>query len=290
MEKGKEIKNFIWLTIGCLIIAAVFNLLCVPNNYVTGGISGISIIFNHLFDIPVSVVLLIGNIIVTIIGILVLGIKDTYKSIIGSIIYTLCVYLTEGITDVINLEFSSVFLNIVAIGVTFGIGCTIVYLAGYTTGGVDILGLILHKKGGLEFGKSSFLMNMIILICGTFIFGFEMLVISLIIRFIESKIIDNFLVGISDSKVMFIHTKEVKQIKKQIIEEFGSGISELKVTHGFRNTSGRVLMCVVPTEKYLLLKNKIIDIDQEAFITIVDAYEVFGGTNRYKLPFHDLRN
>lgn len=287
MKLQKEIMNFIWLIIGCLLIAVTFNLFCVPNNYVVGGVSGIAIIFNHLFNMNVSYVILIGNIILTIIGILVLGLKDTTKSILGSIIYTLCVYLTENLS--INIEFSSVFLNIIVTGVLFGIGCTIVYLVGYTTGGIDILGLIFHKKYGVSFGKSSFIMNMIILAIGTFIFGVEMLVVALIIRFLESKIIDNFLIGISDSKVLFINTKKIDKVKKHIIEEVGSGISELKITGGYKKEDKEVIMCVVPTEKYLLLKNEIIKIDKEAFITIIDAYEVYGGTNRYKLPFHDLR-
>ena len=287
MNIKKEIINFVWLVVGSLLIAVTFNMFCVPNNYVVGGVSGVAIIFNYLFDVSVSYTLLMGNLILTEIGIFVLGLKDTYKSIIGSIVYTLCVYLTENLN--ISVTFSTVFLNIVVIGVLFGIGCTIVYLAGYTTGGVDILGLIFHKKYGVTFGKSSFVMNMIILTVGLFIFGTEMLVIALVIRFLESKIIDYFLIGISDSKVLFINTKYVDKVKKHIIDEVGSGISELKMTGGYKNKDSEVIMCVVPTEKYLLLKNEIIKIDKNAFITIIDAYEVYGGTNRYKLPFHDLR-
>ena len=56
-----------------------------------------------------------------------------------------------------------------------------------------------------------------------------------------------------------------------------------------KKTKGKILMCVVPTEKYIKLKEKIKTIDKQAFITILDAYEVYGGTNRYRLPLHDLR-
>lgn len=283
----KEIKNFLWLVLGSLLIAVTFNSICVPNNYVTGGISGISIIFNYLFNINVSLTLLIGNLIVLFMGLIVLGFKDTYRSIIGSIVYTLCVYLTEGIN--LSVELSSVFLNVIVVGVLFGVGCTMVYLAGYTTGGTDILGLILNKKFGITLGKSLLIINAVILAVGTFVFGFEALVIALLIRYLESKIIDNFLIGISDSKVLFINTKEVMEVKKHIIEVIGSGISEIKITSGFKNKEGQILMCVVPTEKYMLLKNEVVKIDKDAFITVLDAYEVYGGTNRYKLPFHDLR-
>ncbi len=124
---------------------------------------------------------------------------------------------------------------------------------------------------------------------GAFIFGVEMFVIALVIRYIESYIIDTFLIGISDSKVLFINTKEVSKVKDYIIGELKSGVSEIKVNSGFLRKEGKLIMCVVPTEKYLFLKNEIIKIDKDAFITILDAYEVYGGTNKYKLPFHDLR-
>ena len=285
----KELKNVLFMILGCAIIAFTFNSLCVSNNYITGGVSAVGLIFNYLFDVKVSTVLVIGNILVILLGILTLGFKDIYRSIIGSIVYTLFMYLFEFISPSIQIEFSSIFLDIVTVGCLFGVGCTLVYLANYTTGGVDILGLILHRKMGVPFGKGSFIINSIILAFGTFVFGLEALIIALIIRFIESLLIDNFLIGISDSKVLFINTKELDKVKETIIKKYESGISEIKVTSGFTNKNDKVLMCVVPTEKYLLLKNEIIKIDKDAFITILDAYEVYGGTNRYKLPFHDLR-
>ncbi len=290
MKIKTEIKNIVSLILGSLLIAVTINLICAPKNYITGGLSSIGIIFNYLFNVKISYVLLIGNLLVVLIGILVLGLKDTYKSIIGAAVYTLCIYLTENITNYVSIDFSSVFLDIVASGVLLGIGCTLVYLAGYTTGGADVIGLIFNKKYGIAFGKSLFIVNMIILAIGTFIFGIEMLVVALLIRFIESKIIDNFLIGISDSKVLFINTKEVDKVKQHIINDAQSGVSEFKVVSGYKNENKEVLMCVVPTEKYLLLKKEIIKLDKDAFITILDAYEVYGGTNRYKLPFHDLRD
>ena len=290
MKIKTEIKNIILLILGSLLIAVTINLICAPKNYITGGLSSIGIIFNYLFKIKISYVLLIGNLFVILIGIIILGLKDTYKSIIGAGVYTLCVYLTENITSYITLDFSNVFLDIIVSGVLLGIGCTLVYLAGYTTGGADVIGLIFNKKFSIAFGKSLFIVNMIILGVGTFIFGIEMLVIALLIRLIESKIIDNFLIGISDSKVLFINTKEVEKVKNHIINDTQSGVSQFKVVSGYKNENKEMLMCVVPTEKYLLLKKEIIKIDKDVFITILDCYEVYGGTNRYKLPFHDLRD
>lgn len=283
----KTLINGMLLILGCLLIALTFNIFCVPNKIVPGGLSGVGIIFDHLFGIKTSYVLLVGNLLLVTTGIICLGLKDTIPSIIGAVVYTLIMYLTECMNITINL--SSVFLNVITVGVLFGVGCTMVYLSGCSLGGLDIIGVIFNKKFGLTLGTSLFIVNGIVLVIGTFIFGIETLLISLIIRYIESKIIDTFLTGISDSKILFINTDKIEEITKYIIEEIESGVSEIKVTSGFKKQKNTILMCVVPTEKYLLLKSQIIQIDNDAFITVMDSYEVYGGTNRYKLPLHDLR-
>ena len=283
----KTLINGMLLILGCLLIALTFNIFCVPNKIVPGGLSGVGIIFDHLFEIKTSYVLLVGNLLLVTTGIICLGLKDTIPSIIGAVVYTLIMYLTECMNITINL--SSVFLNVITVGVLFGVGCTMVYLSGCSLGGLDIIGVIFNKKFGLTLGTALFIVNGTVLIIGTFIFGIEALLISLIIRYIESKIIDTFLTGISDSKILFINTDKIEEITKYIIEEIESGVSEIKVTSGFKKQKNTILMCVVPTEKYLLLKSQIIQMDNDAFITVMDSYEVYGGTNRYKLPLHDLR-
>lgn len=283
----KTLINGMLLILGCLLIALTFNIFCVPNKIVPGGLSGVGIIFDHLFEIKTSYVLLVGNVLLVTTGIICLGLKDTIPSIIGAVVYTLIMYLTECMNITINL--SSVFLNVITVGVLFGVGCTMVYLSGCSLGGLDIIGVIFNKKFGLTLGTSLFIVNGLVLVIGTFIFGIEALLISLIIRYIESKIIDTFLTGISDSKILFINTDKIEEITKYIIEEVESGVSEIKVTSGFKKQKNTILMCVVPTEKYLLLRAQIIQIDNDAFITVMDSYEVYGGTNRYKLPLHDLR-
>lgn len=285
-ENKKNIINLFMFIIGITIVSITFNTLCVPKNIVIGGVSGIAVIFNYLFKIDVTTTLLIGNILLIVMGVLVLGFKDTIPSIIGSFIYTLGVYLTENL---ITIEIDSIFLNIVAVGVLYGIGCTLIYLAGYSTGGTDILGIIFQKRLGYPLGRALLIINILILIFGTVVFGPEMLIIGLVIRYLESRIIDNFLIGISDSKVLFINTEKEEEINNYIIHEIKSGTSEIKIKSGYKGIHKNLLMCVVPTEKYMLLKEEIKKIDKDAFITVLDAYEVYGGTNRYKLPLHDLR-
>lgn len=288
-KRKKELINIALFILGTILVSLTFNIFIVPNSYVTGGLSGISVVLKYLVQIDVSKTLLVGNLLLILIGIIVLGIKETTPSIIGAFFYTACVYLTEDINSILNIHLSSAFLNIITIGILCGVGYTMIYIAGYTTGGVDILGKIFSIKYKMPLGKSLLIINVIILLLGTITFGFEMLIITIMIRYLESKVIDSFLIGISDSKVMFINTEKLDEVNDFIIKEIKSTTSEIKIKSGYKKRTGKILMCVVPTEKYIKLRDKIIKIDPNAFVTILDAYEVYGGTNRYKLPLHDFR-
>ncbi len=117
----KELKNVLFMIAGCALIAFTFNAICMSHNYITGGVSAIGLILNYLFDVKVSTVLVIGNILVILLGIATLGFKNIYKSIIGSVVYTLFMYLFEYLYPYIQIEFSSIFLDVVAVEFMFGL-------------------------------------------------------------------------------------------------------------------------------------------------------------------------
>ena len=101
------------------------------------------------------------------------------------------------------------------------------------------MGVIFNKKFGLTLGTALFIVNGTVLIVGTFIFGVEMLITSLIIRFIESKIIDNFLIGISDSKIVFINTDKKEEIISYIITEIEGKCQSCGTFSGKKKTRHR---------------------------------------------------
>ena len=110
---------------------------------------------------------------------------------------------------------------------------------------------------------------------------------SLIIMVISTSIVDKMLIGISDSKTFFIHTTKEDEVKDFILKIIESGVTEFDTKGAYSRKRRKMLMCVVPTEKYTLLKNAIHEIDSDAFIVVSDCYEVLGRTKRKKLYFAD---
>lgn len=282
-NRNRLVKYFLIL-FGTTISAISFNLFYVPNNFVSSGLSGLAIIFSNFFRFNAVTFLLFGNILLTIISLITIGFKKSYRSFIGALIFTAIVYLTKDIAHFMNFSFDNILLYVIAAGVVGGFGEALVYKMGYTTGGTSILAQIIVEYTKQPIGKILRVIGTLIIIAGGFTFGYTMIMYSIIIVSISSFIIDKVLIGISESKMFLVITKKEKDIKKYLMEIGNCGVTELESRGAYSRDKLNILMCAVPTQKYYSLKLAIQEIDSNVFIIVSDCYEVFGGTKRKKLP------
>lgn len=284
--KKQAVKKSIFFVIGTLISALSFNMFFVPNNFISGGLGGIAIIVNNLIPCDVNTVILVGNIIFIILSIIMLGFKNSLLSMVGAITYIIFVYSTKGIVQELNFYFEDILLYVLAAGVVGGFGESLVYKSGFTTGGTSIIAMIIQKYTKQPLGQILRIISMIIIISGGITLGYTAIMYALIISFISSYIVDKMLIGISDSKTFFIQTSKEEEVKDFILTIIKSGVTEFDTKGAFSHKKKKMLMCVVPTEKYSLLKSAIAEIDEHAFIVVSDCYEVYGGTKRKKMSLN----
>ncbi len=282
IHKDAAKKSFLFV-IGTLISALSYNLFFVPNNFVGGGLGGVGIILNKLFSIDASLVILVGNAILITISIFTLGFKESLTRVIGATVSTIFIYITKDIPSMINFHFDDVLLYVLAAGVVGGFGESLVYKAGFNTGGTSIVALIIQHYRKQPLGGILRIISMFIILAGGFTFGYTSVMYSLIITYISTYLVDRMLIGISDSKTFFIHTDKEDEVKDFILKIIESGVTEFDSHGAFTHKRKKMLMCVVPTEKYSLLKSAIKEIDPDAFIVVSDCYEVLGGTKKSRL-------
>ena len=133
--------------------------------------------------------------------------------------------------------------------------------------------------------KSMIVANSVIILIGMFVFGFNKGVYSFIILICSTYFIDKIMFGLSDSKVFYIYTKKVRKLKKLILNDFQTGFTSIPSRGGYSKKRNFMIMCVVSNRDYYLFKQKILEIDPNAFIIINSCYEVNGGVKRKTLPF-----
>lgn len=275
-HRGK-IKELIEFVFGCFLVALAFNLFMSPNNLVAGGVSGLSLVLKHFFGLNPSIIISVSNILLIILSFLVLGKEKTKMSILGSILFPIFVSMTEHLSTYISFKESEMILIAIFGGALQGIGAGLIFRAGYSTGGTDILNMIISKIFKISLGNSMLFTDGTIIVIGAFVFGFNHLMYSLIILYLISTLTDKVVLGISDSKAFYIITSKEKEVKDFVINELKHGVTEFKAKGGYNLENQTVLMSVIPTREYYKLKEGIHNIDKKAFFVAMDSYEVRGG-------------
>lgn len=273
VNKKDLVKRYILLVVGCLIVALAFNIFFLNYSIVCFGVSGISIILNQ-FGVNPSVFILISNIVLLIISYLTLGMEKTKNSVVGSLIFPVLVSATEWIVPYIDI--SGLELIVIAIfgAILTGIGYGIIFKTGFTTGGTDILNQILVKYFKVSMGKAILIVDGLVVISAKIVFSWEIVLYGFIVLYIISLLTDKVLLGISNSKAFYIVTKKEEEARQYLLSIEHSGVTLINSKGGFSQNKQYLLLAVVPTRMYFLVKEGLKDIDPDVFFLVCDAYEV----------------
>lgn len=277
IESKYKIRRYLQLVIGIFLIAVSFNLFLYPNDLVFGGVSGLSIIVKEITPIDPSGFIMICSLLLLIISFLVLGKEQTKGSVIGSILFPVFVNLTANIGNYIQIDTSNLLLCSIFSGVIYGFGAGLVFKAGFTTGGTDIINQIVSKYAHVSVGNAMLMSDGLIVLGGAYFFGLTKFMYAIIVVYIIGIMTDKVLLGISNSKAFYIITNEDKKIRNYVLNELHHGVTIFNVRGGYTLEKDEVILCVVPTREYYRLKEGIKEIDPNAFFVVTDAYEVMGG-------------
>ena len=277
INSKSTVKRHIQFVLGCFLIAVSYNLFLAPNNIVAGGVGGFAIIINYLTGIENFIVILIADALLLILSYFLLGKKKTKATILGSILFPLFVSLTSDIGRIIEIDTNQLLLISVFGGVVYGFGAGMIYKAGFTTGGTDIINQIISKYLKISMGNSMLYCDGTIVLLTAFVFGPTHFMYSIIVLYVISFMSDRVILGVSDSKAFYIVTQEESKIKEYIIKYLNHGVTVFNAKGGYAKENQTVLMCVLPTKDYYKLKEGIHEIDPNSFFVLTDAYEVFGG-------------
>ena len=275
-------KRLFIILIGTYLLALDYNLFLLPNHFVIGGTSGLAIIFEELFGWNPNLFLYFSSFVLIILSFSFLGFEDTKVSIIGSLFYPVMVSFTAPVANFLRpyLTFDNILITIIIASVLYGLANGIIYKVGFNTGGSDILMKIVNRYFHLPESKSLVILNGTIILFGGFVFGINNVIYAIIILLLYTKIVDNILVGVSNSKLFFIYTKEHQKVEEHILKVMKTGVTLLETEGGYSKEKGYMLMCVVPTKDYYLFKEIVLNIDPNAFFVIHDCYEVHGGKRK----------
>ncbi|QOR66236.1 YitT family protein [Cytobacillus suaedae] len=266
------LKEYIYILIGSAIVGIGFNLFLLPNRVASGGVSGISTIFDSLFGWEPAFVQWAFNIPLFIAGVIFLGRQYGIKTLIGTLFLPFVVFLTRDM-DPATLD---PLLGALFGGVVVGIGLGLAFRGNASTGGTDLAAQIVNKFTGLSLGTCVALIDGMIVIAAAFVFDLEGGLYALIGLFATSKTIDLVQVGFGYSKMAIIITNKQDEVSQGIFEKIDRGVTRLSAVGGYTDDERPILMCVVDQTEFTKLKQLVKSIDASAFVVVMDASEVLG--------------
>ena len=267
-------RNFCEFIIGMLITSVAVSVFYKPNNLVTTGCTGLSILISNYIDIDLSLIVFSLSSILLAVSFCVFGLEYGAKNILGTILFPVFIKAASLINRVVNFNNTSLFLLILIGGVLSGIGFGMVKKSGYSLGGFYVIYDILNQKLKISVGKASLFCNIIIIFASTFIFGLNKAIYSGIGLYISSYIGDKIMLGISQNKAFYIITNKVKDVKEYIINNLNYTVTVVNARGGYSDKKKKMILCVIPTVEYIKLKEVVKEIDKDAFFLVTDSYSV----------------
>ena len=271
--KKDTLKSFVLVTLGCFLFSYVINAIVIENHFGEGGITGVSLLGYYTLQIDPALSNLILNGFLLIIGYRYLEKKTMIFTVVAVIELPLFIKLTQDWHVFVP---ENIVVAGVAAGVLVGVALGLVILGKGTTAGTDIIAMMMHKYLGWSVSSSLLIIDFIIVTPLAFVIGLEKAVLTLIMLFVASKVINFILEGFNPRKAIMIISDKYNEIGQRIQMDLDRGITVLD-GHGFYSKEKRQVLYVVVSRQQLMPVQRIIhEYDSEAFVIITDVNQVIG--------------
>ncbi|RKQ16459.1 YitT family protein [Lysinibacillus endophyticus] len=268
----------VMVIIGALIFAIGLELFLVPNNVMDGGIVGISIIISHLVGLPVGVFIFILNLPFIFIGYKQIGKTFALTTALGITILSIATVIMHHL----NPFTKDLLLATVFGGILLGVGVGLVIRYGGCLDGTEVLAILSNIKLPFSVGEIILFINLIIFTVAGFVFTWEQAMYSVVAYYIASKVIDVVVLGMEESKSVYIISEDIEEIGQAILHRLGRGVTYLHGEGAYTGDNKKVIFCVITRLEESKMKEIVRSIDNQAFLAIGNISEVKGGRFKKK--------
>ena len=273
----KEVRSYLLITIGLILNAIGWNAFLIPSEIIGGGLVGIASILWFTMKIPIGLTVLVGNAILVALAIKLIGAKFGIKTIVGSLSLSGWISLLEFTWGYEPLLKDDPLVSAIFGGIILGIGLGLIFKSKATSGGTDIIAMILNKYTRIPVGQLLIIVDSIIVLAGFIAFeDWRIPFYSWIIIYLTGRVIDMIIEGVSYEKACLIISDKTEEIKNKILLDLDRSGNLIPIKGLYSGNDKQMIMTVVNRREVEMLKSYIRQIDPQAFMTVVDASEVIG--------------
>ena len=267
----KELLSYLLIMIGAMLAAYSLDTFLIPNTILDGGVTGISMIISKIFNISLSILVLVINIPFVYIGYRHLGKNFLFRTLFAMVVFSFYLNLFSGLNEVTD----EILLATVFGGVLLGIGVGIIIRFGGCVDGSESVALVISKKTSLSVGQVVMIFNFIIYSVAAINFGIDRALYSLLTYFITFKVIDFVSEGLEQAKAALIVTEKGTDMASEIYKRLGRTVTRIN-GKGLLSGEKEIMYCVLTRIEVFELKRIAEDMDESAFISILEVSDIIG--------------
>ena len=269
------------MTSGAVLAACALETFLIPNTILDGGVTGLSIIINKLSGFSLSLLVLFLNIPFVYVGFKNLGKTFLFRAVYCMVLFSISLEFFKDL----NPFTEDMLLATVYGGSLLGIGVGLVIRFGGCIDGTESVAIVISKKTNFSVGQIVMCYNMILYSVAGFIFGWDRALYSLLTYFITFKVIDFISEGLEQAKAAMIITSKGTHLSNEIYKRLGRTTTTIK-GKGLISGEKEVMYCVITRVEIFELKRLVEEMDESAFITILEVSDIIGNhiksTNKIK--------
>lgn len=273
MKRRPEYVDYLLIILGSFVIGFAVKNMYDPVSLVTGGVSGIAIIFKQVLDIPLWVTNTVLNIPLFLAAVKIKGWNFIKRTLVATVALSVSLYVLPEMAFLTE----DVFLASLFGGLITGVGTGLVFICHATTGGTDMLAALIQRKmRHYSIAQIMQVLDGLVVLAGASVFGIQYALYALIAIYAVAKISDNMIEGLKFSKQAFIISEKSQEIAECIMKEMERGVTALDAVGMYSGLGRQMLFCVVSKKEIVRLKEIVEEHDSGAFVIVNDVREVVG--------------
>lgn len=272
----KKIKNFLIMNLGCILLSMGVYFFKIPNGFATGGVTGIGTIFAAVTPISAGAWIWILNILLLILGFIFLGRGTGIKTVYCSMFYSALTYVFEVFIPLNNPLSDQPFLELVYAMLLTSIGSAMIFNSESSSGGTDIIALIMKKFSSIDIGKALLISDFVVAASSFLVFDIRTGLFSLLGLFSKAFIVDTVIESLNTCKYFVVITSKRDEISEYIIKEIHHGATVNEVVGEYTKDKKYMIHTVCRRAEAIRLRSKIKQLDPHAFIIITTSSEIIG--------------
>ena len=262
------VKEFSVITVATAIVAAAVFFFLMPSHLSVGSISGLAIVLSIIVPLSVSVITMILNVVLLIVGFLLIGREFSGKTVYTSILLPLFIGLFELLLPEYTSMTGDPFLDMLCYIFAVSVGLAMLFNRNASSGGLDIVAKLLNKFTRMDLGKAMSLAGMCTALSSALVYDAKTVVLSVLGTYLNGIVLDHFIFGFNEKKRVCIISEKLEEIRTFIIHDLHSGATLYEAYGAYDTTPRREIITIVDKNEYAKLMHFIERTDSNAFVTV----------------------